>query len=75
MNDRKLYQNHLNEIYNIIAGNVDLTDADLEGVDDILTEQEKEVKQNYYPKKELEEYWLKVLMSSEEIGQTIHNPD
>ena len=39
------------QIYKIATGQTDLTDADLEGVEDLLTDAEKEVKQNYYPKK------------------------
>ena len=64
----KKYYLPLLQIHDIIAGKVDLTDADLEGVEDLLTEQEREVKANYYPKKELEDYWYKALLSSEEVG-------
>lgn len=71
----KKYVLFLMQIHDIIAGNVDLTDADLEGVEDLLTEQEREVKANYYPKKELEDYWLKTLLSSEEAGESIEQDD
>lgn len=72
---RKTYEPYLNEIFNIAGGLVDLTDEDLEGVDHLLTEQEKEVKKNYYPKKPIEEYWLKSFISSDAIAESVQPDD
>lgn len=75
VNHRKTYEPYLTEIFNIASGLVDLTDEDLEGVDHLLTEQEKEVKKNYYPKKPIEEYWLKAFISSDAIAESVHPDD
>lgn len=72
---RKTYEPFLKEIYEIASGIVDLTDEDLEGVDHLLTEQEKEVKKNYYPKKPIEEYWLKAFISSDALAESVHPED
>lgn len=72
---RKTYEPFLKEIYNIASGIVDLTDEDLEGVDHLLTEQEKEVKKNYYPKKPIEEYWLKAFISSDAVADHVQPED
>ena len=72
---RKTYEPLLLEIANISSGLVDLTDEDLEGVDHLLTEQEKQVKKNYYPKKPIEEYWLKAFISSDAIAQSVQPDD
>lgn len=72
---RKVYEPYLLEIANIANGLVDLTDEDLEGVEHLLTEQEKEVKKNYYPKKPIEEYWLKSFISSDAIAESVQPDD
>ena len=63
------------KIFNIVSGNVDLTDADLEGVDHLLTDLEKQTKNNYYPKKPIEDYWQKALLSHDTIVESIQPDD
>ena len=41
----------------------------------MLTDQEKEVKKNYYPAKEIDEYWLKALISSDAVAESIQEAD
>ena len=65
----------MNEIFQIASGIIDLADEDLEGVDHLLTEQEKEVKKNYYPKKPIEEYWLKAFISSDALAESVQPDD
>lgn len=74
-NHRKKYEPYLQEIFNIASGLVDLTDEDLEGVDHLLTEQEKETKKNYYPKKPIEDYWLKAFINSDAIAESVQPDD
>jgi hypothetical protein len=41
----------------------------------LLTEQELETKHNYFSNEKIPEYWLKVLLHSEVIGEQVEERD
>lgn len=57
----------------IIEGSLELKDADLEGAEEILTDEERNSKKNYYTAGKVDGFWLRVLkndmISSTEIRQ------
>jgi hypothetical protein len=59
------------EINNIVSGQHDYTDIDFQEIGDLLTEQEQELKHNYFTKEKIAEFWLKVFTNSDVLGEQI----
>ena len=63
------------EINQIVSGTYKFTDADFQEIGELLTEQEHELKQNYFTQEKIEEYWLKVFSNSDTIAEHIEEHD
>lgn len=63
------------EINNIVSGQHDYTDIDFQEIGDLLTEQEQELKHNYFTKEKIAEFWLKVFTNSDVLGEQIEQRD
>ncbi len=64
----------LDEINNIISGTHAFSDADFEN-NQVLTEEESNLKHNYYKNEEFSEYWFKALVSSDIVGEEVREID
>jgi hypothetical protein len=72
---RETFKPFIDEINTIVEGKYNFTDADFQEIDNLLTEQELETKHNYFTQEKIPEYWLKVLMNSDVIGEEIEERD
>ena len=63
------------EINNIASGQHGFTDGDFEGVGELLTEQEHELKHNYFTAEKIPEFWLKVFTNSDVVGEQVEERD
>lgn len=60
---------------NIIQGKHQFTDSDFQEIGELLTEQEQETKHNYFTEEKISEFWLKVFMNSDVIGEHVEERD
>lgn len=59
----------------IISGDYDFVEADFQGVDGILTGQELANKDTNIKKESIPEYWLKVFLNSDVLGEQVREID
>jgi len=72
---REQYLPFINEMNNIIQGKHQFTDSDFQEIGELLTEQEQETKHNYFTEEKISEFWLKVFMNSDVIGEHVEERD
>jgi nucleosome assembly protein 1-like 1 len=72
---RDSYKPFIEEINAIISGKHTFTDADFQEIGELLTEQEQETKHNYFTNEKIPEFWLKVFMNSDVIGEHVEEKD
>jgi hypothetical protein len=72
---RRDYAPLLEEVFAIAGGLRDLSDADLDGVEQLLTEEERAQKHNYYARRPIDDYWLKAFRASDVLAESVHADD
>ena len=72
---RETMNSYIDEINAIVQGTHNFTDADFQEIGELLTEQEQETKHNYFTNEKISEYWLKVFMNSDIIGEQVEERD
>lgn len=72
---RESFKPFVDEISSIVEGKHTYSATDFEDIGDLLTEQEHETKHNYFTQEKIPEFWLKVMLSSDSIGEHIEEID